>query len=237
MHTTHRGCPSRDGATHQRSGTQNKRFAEGAPKQSRSGWGDSAAKVGFRAEAEGGLPPAADEPSASCGLTRSVRGEATGGRLHGFSPLVRRAPALGGTDEVTSAYLDMRMPVTVVSFAKALADPTRVRVLGALRAEELCVCELVDALALPQSTLSTHLQVLRRAGLVHVRRRHKWAYYRLAPDVAGLIEAVFTHFGGDARLAQTLEQDRERLSRRLACRVDGCCVIAAPILSKNPIRR
>ncbi|MEW5883960.1 MAG: metalloregulator ArsR/SmtB family transcription factor [Armatimonadota bacterium] len=122
------------------------------------------------------------------------------------------------------------MPETVVTFAKALADSTRVRILGALRAGELCVCELVDVLAVPQSTLSTHLQVLRRAGLVHVRRRHKWAYYRLSVGTAGLVEAVFSHFGDDPELTQTLEQDRERLQRRLACRVDGCCVVAAPVL-------
>lgn len=125
----------------------------------------------------------------------------------------------------------MRMPETVVTFAKALADSTRVRILGALRAGELCVCELVDALAVPQSTLSTHLQVLRRAGLVHVRRRHKWAYYRLVEGAADLVEAVFSHFGGDGALARTLEQDRGRLQRRLACRVEGCCVVAAPVLS------
>lgn len=124
----------------------------------------------------------------------------------------------------------MRVPKSVVAFAKALADPTRVRILGALRERELCVCELVDALAVPQSTLSTHLQALRRAGLVRVRRRHKWVYYRLSAGAAGLVEAVFSHFGGDPELIQTLEQDRTRLQRRLACRVDGCCVVAAPVL-------
>jgi len=122
------------------------------------------------------------------------------------------------------------VPETIVTFAKALADPTRVRVLSALRAGELCVCELVDALAVPQSTLSTHLQVLRRAGLVQPRRRHKWVYYRLSSSTARLVEALFTHFGEDSALSRTLEQDRERLLRRLACRVDGCCVVATPVL-------
>jgi ArsR family transcriptional regulator len=125
----------------------------------------------------------------------------------------------------------MRMPESVVAFAKALADPTRVRILAALRAGELCVCELSDALAVPQSTLSTHLQVLRQAGLVLVRRRHRWAYYRLSTSTAGLMEAVFSHFGDDPELAETLQRDRSRLEQRLACRMGGCCVVAAPVLS------
>ena len=54
--------------------------------------------------------------------------------------------------------------------AKAFADPTRVRSLAALRGGELCVCELSDALGVTQSTLSTHLQVIRDAGLVQTRR-------------------------------------------------------------------
>lgn len=138
---------------------------------------------------------------------------------------------LEGTGSIISEYLDMRMPKSIVAFAKALADPTRVRILGALRGQELCVCELVDALAVPQSTLSTHLQVLRAVGLVQVQRRHKWAYYRLAPDSNGLVEVMFAHFRDDPRLSRVLEQDRERLSQRLACRVGDCCVIATPVLS------
>ena len=54
----------------------------------------------------------------------------------------------------------------LVLTAKALADATRVRILAALRGGELCVCELGDALGVTQSTLSTHLQVIREAGLV-----------------------------------------------------------------------
>ena len=51
-----------------------------------------------------------------------------------------------------------------VTFAKALADATRLRVIAALRQRELCVCELCDALEATQSTLSTHLTLLRDAA-------------------------------------------------------------------------
>ena len=57
--------------------------------------------------------------------------------------------------------------------AKALADPSRVRILYSLRDAELCVCELCGALGMTQSTISTHLQVIRAAGLVIARKDGK----------------------------------------------------------------
>lgn len=69
---------------------------------------------------------------------------------------------------------------------KALADPTRVAIVNRLaRAEECCVCDLVDAFDLAQPTISHHLRLLREAGLVDVERRGTWAYYRLLPEAIG----------------------------------------------------
>jgi ArsR family transcriptional regulator, arsenate/arsenite/antimonite-responsive transcriptional repressor len=66
---------------------------------------------------------------------------------------------------------------------KAFADPTRLRILNVLAAGELCVCDIVDLLALPQPTVSRHLAALRHAGLVDVARAQQFAHYRLsAPD-------------------------------------------------------
>jgi ArsR family transcriptional regulator len=64
---------------------------------------------------------------------------------------------------------------------RALADRTRLRILHLLRQGELCVCDLVDLLGVPQPTASRHLAYLRRAGLVEARREGHWMYYRLAP--------------------------------------------------------
>jgi ArsR family transcriptional regulator len=58
----------------------------------------------------------------------------------------------------------------LAAVARALAEPNRIRILAALRGGELCVCELCDALALSQSTLSTHLRVIRQAGLVTAQK-------------------------------------------------------------------
>jgi len=63
---------------------------------------------------------------------------------------------------------------------KGLSDPVRLRIAHLLTQRgELCVCHLTDALALPQSTVSRHLNTLRNAGLVEAERRGKWVYYRM----------------------------------------------------------
>ncbi len=64
---------------------------------------------------------------------------------------------------------------------KALSDETRLRILALLCRGELCVCELMAVLELPQSTVSRHLAYLRNASLVLDRRQGVWMYYRLAP--------------------------------------------------------
>jgi ArsR family transcriptional regulator len=66
---------------------------------------------------------------------------------------------------------------------KALADPARVALIARLSCgEEVCVCHLVDGSELSQPTISHHLGILRRAGLVTSRRKGTWAYYRLVPE-------------------------------------------------------
>ena len=62
---------------------------------------------------------------------------------------------------------------------KALADPTRLRLIHLLGDEEVCVCSCVERLKTSQPKVSRHLAYLRRAGLVTTRRDGKWIYYRL----------------------------------------------------------
>lgn len=64
---------------------------------------------------------------------------------------------------------------------RALSDETRLRILGLLLTGELCVCDIVDTLEVPQPTVSRHLAYLRKAGLVSVRKEGVWCYYRLVP--------------------------------------------------------
>ena len=65
-------------------------------------------------------------------------------------------------------------------FFKALADETRLRILGLLKVREMCVCEVMVALDLTQPTASHHLGLLENAGLVKDRKEGKWVFYSLA---------------------------------------------------------
>jgi ArsR family transcriptional regulator len=73
---------------------------------------------------------------------------------------------------------------------KALAEETRLRVLALLLEGELCVCEIIAALRLPQSTISRHLAYLRKSGWVQGRRQGVWMYYRLNDCDRGLRRGV-----------------------------------------------
>ncbi len=77
---------------------------------------------------------------------------------------------------------------------KALADPTRMRILRALSASELCVCDLAHLLSMSDSAVSHQLRVLRDARLVAWRRQGRQVFYRLADDhVREILEDALEH--------------------------------------------
>jgi ArsR family transcriptional regulator len=67
----------------------------------------------------------------------------------------------------------------VARFFKAFSDETRLRILRLLLKGELCICELMEVLQLPQSNVSRHMAYLKNAGLVDDRREGVWVYYSL----------------------------------------------------------
>jgi DNA-binding transcriptional ArsR family regulator len=73
----------------------------------------------------------------------------------------------------------------VLDITKSLADESRLRVLMALRAGELCVCQIIELLGLAPSTVSKHMSILRQARLVEARKDGRWMYYRLTGRKAG----------------------------------------------------
>src|SRR3989442_3916402 len=84
---------------------------------------------------------------------------------------------------------------TVAVRFKALADPTRVRMLNLLaRNAELCVCDMHANFDLSQPTISHHLSLLKKAGLVESDVRGRWAFYRAVPaainELAGVLEVT-----------------------------------------------
>lgn len=77
--------------------------------------------------------------------------------------------------------------VTIAQIFKSLSDETRLRILLLLADHgELCVCDLMAALELPQSTVSRHLAYLKRAGWLQDRRGGVWMYYSLQPTPSAL---------------------------------------------------
>lgn len=103
----------------------------------------------------------------------------------------------------------------------ALSDRTRLRLLSLLRAGEVCVCDLVGALAVPQPTASRHLAILRRAGFVAVRKQGLWSYYALAEPQSALHAKLLESLACCAGGSPGTGRDVARLSKVRKAR--GCC--------------
>ncbi|WP_148895265.1 ArsR/SmtB family transcription factor [Geothermobacter ehrlichii] len=99
---------------------------------------------------------------------------------------------------------------------KALGDETRLRILNLLRDDELCVCDLFAVLGLPQSTVSRHLAILRRAGWVNDQRRGSWMYYRLTDDAQArsLLDPLLQRLAGSERSVADLVALRQYLRKK-----------------------
>lgn len=103
----------------------------------------------------------------------------------------------------------------LVSLFKGLADPVRMRIMHLLaQKDELCVCHLTDALFLPQSTVSRHLNTLKNCGLVVSERRGKWVYYSMitSNNAAVSIANIIKH---DALTDQQLQADLQNLKESI----------------------
>ena len=95
----------------------------------------------------------------------------------------------------------LREPITADQAAglarllKALADPTRLRLVSMVAAHddgEACVCDLTGPLGLTQPTISHHLKVLVGAGIFTRDKRGVWAYYALVPEALNALSAVLS---------------------------------------------
>ena len=118
---------------------------------------------------------------------------------------------------------------------KALSDKTRLRIFRLLCRfpQEMCVCEIVDALEESQYKVSRHLKVLKYAQLVQEAKKGKWVYYNLTKRedpflqklISGLINIHDDLFSADVH----------RLEKRFALRVNGECVVGMDGCCKEDI--
>jgi len=101
---------------------------------------------------------------------------------------------------------------------KALADPTRLRMVSLLQTGAVCVCHIHESLDIPQPKASRHLAYLKRAGIVHSEKRGLWVYYQLAPQSSDAAQRLLDAARQTAAGLATAIRDAKRLA------ATGCCV-------------
>ncbi len=102
----------------------------------------------------------------------------------------------------------------LASIIKSLEEETRLRIMAMLLdAEELCVCDFMAVLQLPQSTISRHLSLLKNAGWLSDRRAGVWIHYSLAKDLSPIHTALVAALRAILIQNKSAGKDRERLSK------------------------
>ncbi len=112
----------------------------------------------------------------------------------------------------------------LVEAFRALGNSERLRLFSLIGQQggSFCVCELVEALGLPQYQVSKHLRTLRRVGLIESARMGRWTYYSVASsqrarEISGFLRSIVP--------LSALAAEFNRLQSSLSRRVDGHCVV------------
>lgn len=96
---------------------------------------------------------------------------------------------------------------------KALSDPIRLRIILLLQAEgELCVCDLMAVLKLPQSTVSRHLAYLRKTCWVDTRREGVWMHYQLSRESCQMCQELLDTLKRNVSALPEAISDRKTLA-------------------------
>jgi len=107
---------------------------------------------------------------------------------------------------------------------KALGDQTRLRIMALLLdGAEYCVCDFMDVLGLPQSTVSRHLAYMKNSGWVNGRRQNKWNYYRLNPENTPLGKDIISALKISLPSTEQAVKDRKKLTNYLKQKDSGTC--------------
>ena len=106
---------------------------------------------------------------------------------------------------------------------KGLSEPIRLRAIRLLEYGELCICDLMHGLDLPQSTASRHLSFLKNAGWVTSRRKGRWVYYSLASPVQETQALVLQVLRQNLPAMEETKRDYARLMDFLETKEHGAC--------------
>jgi ArsR family transcriptional regulator len=105
------------------------------------------------------------------------------------------------------------------SFFRALGDDTRWRIVRLVMDRALCVCELADILGMPQSSVSSHVQIIRKAALLESERCGKWMYFRIHTKHHPLLTRLIESFPNSPEQKTDLKKAKARLKDR----ENSCC--------------
>jgi ArsR family transcriptional regulator len=95
---------------------------------------------------------------------------------------------------------------------KAFSEPVRLRILYLLlERDEICVCDLVEALHLTQSVVSRHLAYLKNNNLIEARRLGTWVHYKIKPQQLAMISQLLNNLLVYGRSSAELKQDFKQL--------------------------
>jgi ArsR family transcriptional regulator, arsenate/arsenite/antimonite-responsive transcriptional repressor len=126
---------------------------------------------------------------------RRLRHPSTSVNLWKTELVPHRSLPLLDAEPVRAAPLDIDAAERLAAVLKAVAEPTRLRLLSLVAAhpgQEACICDLTAPVSLSQPTVSHHMRVLTDAGLLAREQRGKWAYYRVIPGALESLSAALT---------------------------------------------
>lgn len=125
----------------------------------------------------------------------------------------------------------------IVTLCQALADETRWRILQLIFNEPMCVCELADILGMPQSSVSSHIQVIKRAGILDHEKCGKWIYYRVARSHRHFLLRMSEFFETLPHQDPVLQEDSRKARERMALRDQSCCPLPSSLQKLKPLAR
>ncbi len=97
----------------------------------------------------------------------------------------------------------------MIDILKALADETRLRIVGILLNNELCVCEVEKCLKLTQSNASRHLSTLKNAGILKDNKKAQWIYYTINEEFINQNKELYDYLYN--RLNKLSDSDNDKI--------------------------
>jgi len=103
----------------------------------------------------------------------------------------------------------------LINIAKAISEEKRLRILMALKTNKLYSNQLSELLGLTESTISTHMSILKRNKLVEAIKKGKWVYYKLPDDMSLLVKNTLKMVFIELENSKIILADRKKLENQI----------------------